>query len=454
METGAKHTTAPPLASPYSSASSNQSCNSNMGGTNGNGTTGPNSFDQSFNRSNSMGQMGPGGNNNPAGSNNHLLYSQQQQHQRQQQHLQYMSRMSSSDSEYPLFPDHMKGGVVNNPYGPHPGMNKMGGGVLPPGGAGLTLQQQQQQQRQQQFSYTQRMFGYGSTEPEPKKKRGRPRKNETREPGTKRQYKRKPKVPPTPTGTNPAVPSGEMPPMGSMGGMQGVNQPPVGARVPLTGGGGMSGGRPQQQMGNVYNFEDEEGNEDLGSIMPRRPPGSAQSQKQQKYSFGSSSDEEIPRPPPGAQHHPGMMGARPLQGIGGQYHQQYPNQQHPHHYPQHGMGGVHGNQLMSAVHQKPPTMGIGTISGIGSIRGSSNVAPGMGGRPMGNPNMQQQHMQQQHNMQQQQQRPNEQGQMAEEDCSYSSEILTNEKTGGIGIKIKIKKAADTNTTTTQQRQQQ
>ena len=262
MDPGPKGTAPLPMVSPYSSGSSNQSCNSNMGGQT--------SFDQSFNRSN---PMGPG--SNPQGANSHMMFSQQQQqHQQQQmqrqqqqqqrqQHMQqFMNRMPSSDNDFGMFPDHMKG--VSNPYGPpgHPGMNKMGmpgNPAGPPGnGPGMLLQHQQRQQQpqQQQFSYSQRMFGFGGEPTEQKKKRGRPRKNETREPGTKRQYKRKPKPQP-----------GELPPqqqpqpcmVANMGGVMG--QPPVGARIPGVGMPGGPGVRPpQQQMGsNVYNFEDEEG---------------------------------------------------------------------------------------------------------------------------------------------------------------------------------------------------
>lgn len=222
---------------------------------------GQTSFEQSFNRSN---QMGPS--NNPPGVNNHMMYSQQQQqqHQRQQQQQmhQFMNRMSSSDNDYGMFPEHMKG--VPNPYGPHQGLAKMGmpGGNNPglPGAVpGMSLQQQRQQQQQQQFSYSQRMFGGFGAEPEQKKKRGRPRKNETREPGTKRQYKRKPKTQP-----GELTPQQQQQAMVGMG--PGMGQPPVGARIPGAGmpgvgmpgvgmpGAGMPGNpgiRPQQppQMG-------------------------------------------------------------------------------------------------------------------------------------------------------------------------------------------------------------
>lgn len=390
MEPSLKHV-AQPSASPFSGASSNQSSNSNLNNSR------PGSYDQSFRTGGQIGSVPSSGNQN----NSHVMFNQQQQ-QRQQQHnhMNFMNRLPS-ESDFGVYSGF--------------GINKLSSGSSVPGQNQVqAMSLQQQQQQRQQFAYSQRMFGFGTPEPEPKKKRGRPRKNETKEPGTKRAYKRRPKnVETTPLSTVSDVNNSVQQPLGTM------NQPLSRASIP-----GMAGNRPHQQMGSVYNFEDEEANEDLGSILPRRLTGSTQSTKQ-KYSFGSSSDEEIPRPPQGAVHQQNLLpGSRPTQGNG-------PFQNY--HFPHTGMGGMHTNQMMPGMHQKNP-MGIGTIGGMGGIRGAGNIQQNMPNRPIVN--------QHQQLIAQQQPKPSENLQMSEEDCRYSSEIL--EKDKGIGIKIKIKKAGDSN----------
>jgi hypothetical protein len=390
MEPSIKHV-AQPSASPFSGSSSNQSSNSNLNNSR------PGSYDQSFRPGGQLGSGPSTGNQN----NSHVMFNQQQQQQQQRQqqhnHMNFMNRLpSASESDFGLY-----GGF---------GINKLSSGSTVSGQNPVQAMSLQQQQQRQQFAYSQRMFGFGTPEPEPKKKRGRPRKNETKEPGTKRAYKRRPKN----VDSGPQVPVSDVShsvqqPLGTM------NQPLSRGPIP-----GMTGNRPHQQMGSVYNFEDEEANEDLGSILPRRLTGSTQSTKQ-KYSFGSSSDEEIPRPPQGAVHQQNLLpGSRPTQGNG-------PFQNY--HFPHSGMGGIHTNQIMSGMHQKN-SMGIGTIGGIGAIRGTGTMQQSISNRPMVN----------QHQMIAQQSKPPESLQMSEEDCRYSSEIL--EKDKGIGIKIKIKKAGD------------
>lgn len=367
---------AQPSESPFSGVTSNQ--NLNMMNTR------PGSYDQSFRQ----GQCGTG----PTSGN--MVFNQQQQQQRTHQHSQmsFMSRLSSENDF----------GVYNGF-----GMNKLTGGSSLTGQSPASSMNLQHQQRQQ-FSYQQRMFGFGTSEPEPKKKRGRPRKNEAKEPGTKRAYKRRPKI----VDSTPLCPNND------------VNNsiPLVSMTQPLNRGSlsGVTSNRPHQQMGSVYNFEDEETNEDLGSILPRRLTGTTQSSKQ-KYSFGSSSDEEIPRPPQGAVHQQNLLpGSRPTQGNG-------PFQNY--HFPHSSVGSVNPGQLVTGLHQKN-TMGIGTIGGIGAVR-SVNSQQSLSSRSIVN-----QHQQ----MVNQQAKQAENLPMSEEDCRYSSEIL--EKDKGIGIKIKIKKAPE------------